>query len=649
MTTPVSRSNIILQPGDALLLVDVQKDFLPGGALAVPRGDEVVPILNHCLNKFQKRSLPTYASRDWHPPNHCSFTEQGGPWPAHCVQTTEGAQFSDALVLPESAEIISKAWMPDEETYSAFQKTDLNENLKTGNIRRLFVGGLATDYCVLNSVKDAIQLGYTVYLLEDAIRAVNVHPEDGRKAIEEMTRMGAHLCLTNNLYPALTHSNALLTDLYQLTMMQGYFDQKMNQTAVFEFFIRALPANRSFLITAGLEQVLEYLETLRFTETELDWLRRCGHLRRGFVDSLEGFRFTGDVHAMPEGTVFFGNEPILRITAPLPQAQLVETRIINLLQFQTLIASKAARMVLVAPGKQLIDFGLRRAHGAEAGLLAARASYLAGFSGTATVQAGVLFGIPLYGTMAHSFIQAHDREDLAFEQFARSHPKNIILLLDTYNINHAARHTVALGKKLIKKGIRILGVRLDSGDLTTHARSVRKILDEGGFPEIRILVSGNLDEYALATFAKERAPIDGFGIGTRLTTSEDAPSLECAYKLQEYGGRPRRKRSEQKATWPGRKQVYRTINTEGFMQEDRITLADETGEGIPLIQPCMQEGQRLASPESLAEIRERVARQLRGLPEPLRSLQTEPTYPVKISPALEGLVETVDRRTNIPT
>ena len=648
MTAPVSK-NIILQSGDALLLVDVQKDFLSGGALAVPQGDEVVPVLNRYLNKFQERSLPVYASRDWHPSGHCSFAEQGGPWPAHCVQVTEGAQFGDALVLPKSVKTISKAWLPDQETYSAFQKTDLNERLKAGNIGRLFVGGLATDYCVLNSVKDAIQLGYTVYLLEDAIRAVNIQPEDGRKAIEEMVRMGAHLCLVGNLRPAPTHSNALLTDLYQLTMMQGYFDQKMNQTAVFEFFVRALPANRGFLIAAGLEQVLEYLETLCFTETELDWLRRCGHLRRDFVDSLEGFRFTGDVHAMPEGTVFFGNEPILRITAPLPQAQLVETRIINLLQFQTLIASKAARMVLAAPGKRLIDFGLRRAHGAEAGLFAARASYLSGFSGTATVQAGALFEIPLYGTMAHSFIQAHDREDLAFEQFARSHPKNIILLLDTYNINHAARNTVALGKKLMKKGIRILGVRLDSGDLTTHARSVRNILDEGGFPEIRILVSGNLDEYALATFAKERAPVDGFGIGTRLTTSEDAPSLECAYKLQEYGGHPRRKRSEQKATWPGRKQVYRKINTEGFMQEDRITLSDETGEGIPLILPCMQEGQRLASPESLAEIRERVARQLQGLPGPLKSLQTKPTYPVKISPALEDLAETVDRRINIRT
>jgi nicotinate phosphoribosyltransferase len=608
-----------------------------------------VPILNCYLDKFQEQSLPVYASRDWHPPDHCSFTGQGGPWPAHCVQTTEGAKFADTLALPESVEIISKAWLPDQETYSAFQKTNLNEKLKAGNIGRLFVGGLATDYCVLNSVKDAIQLGYTVFLLENAIRAVNVHPEDGRKAIEEMTRMGAHLCQTGDLRPALTHSNALLTDLYQLTMMQSYFDQKMDQIAVFEFFVRTLPSNRGFLVAAGLESVLEYLETLRFTETELDWLRQCGHLRRDFVDSLEGFRFTGDVHAMPEGTIFFGNEPILRITAPLPQAQLVETRIINLLQFQTLIASKAARMVLAVPGKQLIDFGLRRAHGAEAGLLAARASYLAGFSGTATVQAGALLGIPLYGTMAHSFIQAYDREDLAFEQFARSHPKNIILLLDTYDINRAARHAVALGKRLMKKGIRILGVRLDSGDLTVHARSVRNILDEGGFPEIHILVSGNLDEYALATFTKEKAPVDGFGIGTCLSTSEDAPSLECAYKLQEYGGRPCRKRSEQKATWPGRKQVYRTINTEGVMQEDRVTLDDETREGTPLIQPCMQGNQRLAPPEPLTEIRKRIAQQLQGLPKPMKSLQTEFTYPVKISRALEDLAEAVDRRIDLPT
>jgi nicotinate phosphoribosyltransferase len=218
-------------------------------------------------------------------------------------------------------------------------------------------------------------------------------------------------------------TNTLLTDLYQLTMLQGYFDQRMEEIAVFEFFVRKLPSGRNFLMAAGLEQALEYLQNLRFNSEELDWLASCGHFRRDFVDYLEPFRFTGDVHAMPEGTIFFPHEPILRVTAPLPQAQFVESRLINILQFQTLIASKAARAVLVAPGKLLVDFGMRRAHGAEAGLLAARAAYLAGFSGTATVQAGQLFHMPIYGTMAHSFIQAHDNEAEAFEHFAFANPR----------------------------------------------------------------------------------------------------------------------------------------------------------------------------------------------------------------------------------
>src|SRR2546422_1287338 len=393
----------------------------------------------------------------------------------------------------------------------------------------------------------------------------------------------------------------LLTDLYQLTMLQAYLEQGMEETAVFEFFVRRLPPTRGFLIAAGLEQLLDYLEHLHISAEELEWLTESGRFSRAFVEYLERLRFTGDVHAMPEGTVFFPEEPIVRVTAPLPQAQLIETRLINLLHFQTLVAPKAARAVRVAAGKPLVDFGLRRAHGAEAGLLAARASYLAGFSGTATVQAGMLFSIPLYGTMSHSFVLAHADEAAAFEHFASAQPDNVVLLLDTYDTEAAARKVVTLAPRLKQKGITIKGVRLDSGDLVDHARKVRRILDEGGLPGVRIVASGNLDESALQALAAAHAPIDSFAVGTSLTTSADAPHLDCAYKLQEYAGRPCRKRSEGKATWPGRKQVYRRHGTDGRMREDVLTLDDEPEEGEPLLAPVLLGGRRVAPLPTLAE------------------------------------------------
>src|SRR5579862_3287786 len=283
---------------------------------------------------------------------------------------------------------------------------------------------------------------------------------------------------------------ALLTDLYQLTMLHAYFRARMDETAVFEFFVRMLPPARRFLVAAGLEQVIEYLEGLTFTREELEWIGRDGRFSSAFVDWLAGIRFTGDVDAMPEGTVCFADEPILRVTAPLPVAQLVESRIVNLLHFQILVASKAARAVLAAPGKLLVDFGMRRAHGAEAALLAARASYVAGFAGTATVLAGEEFGIPLYGTMAHSFIEAFDDETAAFETFARARPDNVVLLLDTYDTEAAARKVVALAPRLKSAGIAIRGVRLDSGDLIALSKSVRDILDRGGLKETTIFASG---------------------------------------------------------------------------------------------------------------------------------------------------------------
>jgi nicotinate phosphoribosyltransferase len=439
-------------------------------------------------------------------------------------------------------------------------------------------------------------------------------------------------------------TSPLLTDLYQLTMLQGYFERDMFDTAVFEFFIRKRPARRNFFIAAGLEQVLDFLQGLRFSAEELAWIDSHGAFRPAFVDYLAGLHFTGEVHAMAEGTVFFPNEPILRITAPMPQAQLVETRLINLLHFQTLIASKAVRSVLAAPGKLLVDFGLRRTHGAEAGLLAARAGYLAGLSGTSTVLAGPVFGIPVFGTMAHSFIEAHDSEADAFEHFARSLPASVVLLIDTYDTESAAGKVVELAARLKPAGIHIKGVRLDSGDLAQHARRVRRILDAGGLTDTTIFASGNLDEIILRDLLAQGAPIDGFGVGTHLATSSDAPYLDCAYKLQEYAGKARRKRSEGKATWPGRKQVYRRADANGILCGDSVTLEDDPQDGAPLLEAVMCGGTRLAAPPPLTAVRGRVQEQLTQLPAAMRRLEPAPDYPVSIARALRDLATAVDQQ-----
>lgn len=442
-------------------------------------------------------------------------------------------------------------------------------------------------------------------------------------------------------------NSLLLTDLYQLTMLEGYYRQRMEAQAVFEFFVRDLPGGRNFLIAAGLEQVLEFLEQAHFSGEELKWLRETGRFSKDFLDSLADFRFRGDVHAMAEGTVCFPYEPLLRITAPLPQAQLVESRLINILHLQSLLASKSVRCVLAAPDKLLVDFGLRRAHGAEAGLFAARASYLAGFSGTATVLAGRLYGIPLYGTMAHSFVQAHDEETDAFVHFADAQPGNVVLLIDTYDTEAGARKVVKLASTLKDRNIAIKAVRLDSGDLADHARKVRRILDEGGLSEVRIFSSGDLDEYRLLEMLAAGAPIDGFGVGTKLDTSADAPYLDCAYKLMEYAGIARRKKSEGKAIWPGRKQVYRRYGKDGRMRGDTVTLEDDPQPGEALLLPFMRKGERLAPAQSLAELRAHCRQQLAQLPEPLREIEKTASYPVTIAPALQQLAEEVDARLGI--
>jgi nicotinate phosphoribosyltransferase len=438
---------------------------------------------------------------------------------------------------------------------------------------------------------------------------------------------------------------AMFTDLYQLTMLQAYRQDGMDAPAVFEFFVRTLPAQRNFLIAAGLEQVLAYLCSLSFGEDDLAFLRTQGRFDPAFLESLRNLRFGGDVDAVPEGTAVFAGEPLLRIRAPLSQAQLVESRVVNLLHFQTLVASKAVRSVLAGHGKQLVDFGMRRAHGADAALLSARASYLAGFGGTATVAAGACFGIPLFGTMAHSFVQAYGLENDAFAAYLRSFPHHTTLLIDTYDLEACAALVVRLARRLRQEaGLRIGAVRIDSGDLGAGARRVRAILDAGNCPEIGIFVSGNLDEYRIEALERSGAPIQGYGVGTRMNTSSDAPFLDCAYKLVEYAGRPSCKLSAGKVSLPGAKQVFRRLDPNGRLLEDCVALEGEAGLGTPLLRPVMRAGRMLDVHPGLEQIRARVRAQLDALPPALRSLVPAAPYPVHVSPALDSLARRVEGR-----
>lgn len=435
---------------------------------------------------------------------------------------------------------------------------------------------------------------------------------------------------------------SLLTDLYQLTMLDAYRCSRMADTAVFEMFVRRLPPGRGYLLAAGLEPALDYLENLSFDDDELDWLESGGHFGRDFVDWLAELRFTGDVWAMEEGEVFFADEPVLRVEAPLPEAQLVESRLINLLHFSTLVASKAARVVSVARGRTLVDFGMRRAHGAEAALFAARSSYLAGFDGTATVVAGRRYGIPLYGTMAHSFVQAHDSERQAFEDFARARPEGVVWLVDTYDLASAMDTVVALAPRLAAEGVDIRALRLDSGDLDAGARAMRARLDGAGLTHIGVFVSGNLDERKVHALVEADAPVTGFGVGTSMDVSADAPSLDIAYKLQAYAGQARRKRSPGKATWPGPKQVFRELDGDGRIAGDLVAPADSDGPGRPLLVQVMAGGRRTREAPVLDRARAVAAGALASLPAPALRLEDPEPVRAEIAPELVRLATEVD-------
>jgi len=438
---------------------------------------------------------------------------------------------------------------------------------------------------------------------------------------------------------------ALATDLYQLTMAAVYAELEPMPASTFELFVRRLPASRNFLVLGGLEQALAALEALRFDGEQLAYLRSLPPLRgvsTAFFDRLAAFRFSGEVWAMPEGTVFFAQEPVLRVTAPLLEAQLVETLLLSIVNFQTTIASKAARVRLAAgDAVGLAEFGGRRAHGPQAAAWAARAAYLGGFDSTSNVLAGQRLGIPVVGTMAHSFVMAFADEEQAFERYLDTFPEHAILLVDTYDTLEGVRHALALGRPFA-------GVRLDSGDLAALARETRRLLDAGGRPEARIFASGDLDEWKIAALRAAGAPIDAFGVGTQLSTSADAPYLGGIYKLVEIeaGGRalPKFKASAGKATYPGKKQVVREMSA-GRMARDRVVPA--AGQEGGLLRPVLRAGRRLRA-EPLAGARAHCRAELARLPEPLRQLDPAEPYAVEVDPALEELLNEERQRLLTP-
>jgi nicotinate phosphoribosyltransferase len=439
------------------------------------------------------------------------------------------------------------------------------------------------------------------------------------------------MMVTEPNYPA--KADALFVDLYELTMMQAYLREGLSGTAAFSLFVRRLPPTRNYLIACGLETVLDFLEHVRFSKDDVSYLSSLSLFTPEFLDWLLDFHFTGDVFAVAEGTPVFGNEPILEVVAPLPQAQYFETFVMNQIHLQTLLASKAARVVTAACGRKVIDFGARRMHGTDAANKAARAFYIAGVAATSNLSASRRYGVPATGTMGHSYIQAHETECDAYRAFARIYPETV-LLIDTYDTIEAAKKIVSLARTH-NDGFRISAVRLDSGDLVMLAREVRSLLDAAGLKHVEIVASGGLDEIEINRLITNGAPIDCFGVGTSMGVSSDAPGLDIAYKLTEYEGVGRLKLSKEKATLPGRKQIFRREHNGKFVG-DEIARAGETRPDRPLLRCVMKNGRRVfGETESLETIRERVCNDLASLPEALLSLKSAtPHYPVEISAAL---------------
>jgi nicotinate phosphoribosyltransferase len=441
-----------------------------------------------------------------------------------------------------------------------------------------------------------------------------------------------------------SRSREITTDLYELAMAASYFEQGMFAPATFSLFVREYPPNRSYFVAAGLGDLLDYLESFHFQPDDLEYLERTSLFSSPFLAFLENLRFTGQVRAIHEGRIFFAAEPLVEISAPLIEAQLVETFVINAMNFPSLIASKAARCLYAAGDRRLIDFSLRRTQGTDAGLKVARASYIGGFIGTSNVLAGKLYGLPIYGTMAHSYVESFPHEIDAFRAFAKSFPKNTVLLIDTYDTVAGARKAVTVAHEMRAAGHALLAVRLDSGDLVHLSRQVGEIFDAAGLSEVRIFASGGLDEFSIQKLLAAGARIDAFGVGTKLGVSADAPYLDSAYKMVEYAGRPVLKLSSGKVSLAGIKQVFRLQDDRGLLRKDFIGLQDESvPEGEPLLQEVMKEGKRLLAPEPLDAIRQRFLDEFGRLPERYRKLRGAKKYPLETTARLQALQQEVTK------
>jgi len=432
----------------------------------------------------------------------------------------------------------------------------------------------------------------------------------------------------------------LFTDLYELTMAAGYFKRRLFKAATFSLFVRDYPPGRKYFVAAGLQDALAELESLKFSTDELAFLRENGLFTSDFLSFLKKFRFSGSVFAMPEGSIFFANEPILEITAPLIEAQIVETFLLNTIGFQTMIASKAARCVHVAAGRPLIDFSLRRTQGHDAGMKVARSTYLAGFAGTSNVLAGREYGIPISGTMAHSFVQAFGSELEAFSVFADTFPDSTVFLIDTYDTIAGARTAVKVALEMKKKGHALLGVRLDSGDMVRLSRDVRKIFGDAGLSEVKIFASSGFDEFKIQKVVEAGAQIDAFGVGSNVGVSADAPFIDIVYKMVRCGRRDVRKLSPGKVTLAGEKQVFRDCDENGVYRSDTIGLrSDAFDDRLPLLEPVMKNGRLTRPHPSLESIRKQFGRNFNALADSFKTLDAAAAYPIEISPRLQRLQE----------
>jgi nicotinate phosphoribosyltransferase len=432
---------------------------------------------------------------------------------------------------------------------------------------------------------------------------------------------------------------ALLTDLYEMTMAASYLEHGMNETAVFSLFVRKYPPQWNYFVACGLKEVLNYLNQLKFTDDDLDYLKSTDFFKPDFLSYLENFKFHGDVHAMPEGTIFFKDEPILEVTAPLIEAQIIETFLINTINLQSMIATKASRCVHAAGNRKLVDFSFRRTQGIDAAMKVAKASYAAGFIGTSNVLAGKQYEIPIYGTMAHSFVSSFDKEIDAFRAFSQSFPKNSILLVDTYDSLSGTLKAAQVGKEMAERGENLKGIRLDSGDMAELSQKARQILDEYGLKDSMIFASGGFDEYKIQKVLSQKAKIDSFGVGTKMGVSADAPYLDIAYKITKYNGEPVLKLSTGKVSLSSDKQVFRFSSDKGFYDHDLIALRNEKwANGKPLLKQVMSNGKIVYKAPPLSELQNQFKENFSHLEEKYKDIQKDkPLYPVKISKKLQNL------------